>query len=108
MPTVRQKLHLSSCADFRDRLLTDNGKVLLKTVHMWFGYVFAINLFWRIFWAFIGNRHARWAAFLPFKPGFGAALTTYLRGLIRGDARPDVGHNPVARLWPAPGSGTSL
>ncbi len=83
---------------YKDHGATDNGKVLLKTVHVWFGYVFAINLFWRIFWAFIGNRHARWAAFLPFKPGFGAALTTYLRGLIRGDARRYVGHNPIARL----------
>jgi hypothetical protein len=26
VPAVRQKLHLSSCADFRDRLLHQNGK----------------------------------------------------------------------------------
>lgn len=82
----------------KDLGVTDDGKVLLKTVHVWFGYVFAINLFWRIFWAFIGNRHARWSAFLPFEPGYGTALKTYVRGLIGGDARPYVGHNPVARL----------
>ena len=77
--------------------VTDGGKILLKTTHVWFGYVFAVNLAWRIAWAFIGNRHASWSAILPFHTGYGAALKTYLRELIRGDVRPYLGHNPVAR-----------
>ena len=77
--------------------VTDEGKILLKTTHVWFGYVFAVNLAWRFAWAFIGNRHASWSAILPFRTGYGAALKTYLRGLIRGDVRPYLGHNPVAR-----------
>ena len=77
--------------------VTDGGKILLKTTHVWFGYVFAVNLAWRVAWAFIGNRHASWSAILPFRTGYGAAFATYLRGLIRGDVRPYLGHNPVAR-----------
>ena len=78
--------------------VTDAGKILLKTTHVWFGYVFALNLAWRIVWAFIGNRYARWSAILPFHSGYGAAFTGYLRGMIRGDVRPYLGHNPVARV----------
>jgi len=77
--------------------VTDGGKLLLKTTHVWFGYVFALNLAWRIVWAFIGNRYARWSAIVPFQPGYTAALKTYLRELFGGDARPYLGHNPAAR-----------
>jgi Ni/Fe-hydrogenase 1 B-type cytochrome subunit len=77
--------------------VTDSGKILLKTTHVWFGYVFAVNLAWRIAWAFIGNRHASWSAILPFHTGYGAAFKTYLLELIRGNVRPYLGHNPVAR-----------
>ena len=69
----------------------------MKTTHVWFGYVFAVNLAWRLAWAFIGNRHASWSAIVPFHKGYGAAFRTYLRELIRGDVRPYLGHNPVAR-----------
>lgn len=78
--------------------VTDDGKLLLKTVHVLVGYVFALNLGWRIVWAFFGNRHARWSGMLPFLRGYGTSLGTYLRGLARGDERPYLGHNPVARL----------
>ncbi len=78
--------------------ITDPGKVLLKTTHVWFGYLFALNLLWRMVWAFIGPRHAHWSAILPFQAGFGAECKSYVRGLINGDAQPYLGHNPIARL----------
>lgn len=78
--------------------VTDNGKILLKTTHVWFGYVFAVNLAWRILWAFFGNRHAVWSALLPFRKGYGLAFKNYVRGLLRGDESAYLGHNPVARL----------
>jgi len=81
--------------------VTDAGKILLKTTHVWFGYVLALNLAWRIIWAFIGNRHARWSAIIPFQRGYGASLKSYLGGMIRGDVRPYLGHNPVARAMVA-------
>ena len=39
--------------------ISNPGKVTLKTVHVWIGYVFALNFLWRIVWAFLGNRYAR-------------------------------------------------
>jgi len=78
--------------------VTDSGKILLKTTHVWFGYVFAVNLGWRIVWAFMGNRHANWSAILPFHKGYAAAVRAYMRELLRGNVRPYLGHNPAARL----------
>lgn len=74
------------------------GKVLLKTLHVYVGYVFAINIAWRIVWAFIGNRHARWRAFLPLGQDYGVALREYVRGFVRGKAPSYLGHNPLARI----------
>lgn len=75
-----------------------DGKILLKTLHSYVGYVFAINLSWRLVWAFIGNPHARWSAILPGRHGFGAALKAHLRGLFTQDAPVYLGHNPLGRL----------
>lgn len=75
-----------------------DGKILLKTIHAYVGYVFALNLFWRIVWAFVGNRHARWSAILPFRRGFGAELRGYLTTWSMGNIRPYLGHNPLGRL----------
>lgn len=77
--------------------VTDAGKLLLKTTHVWFGYVFALNLLGRIVWAFIGNLQARWSTILPIQSGYVTECKTYIRGLVHGEARPYVGHNPVAR-----------
>jgi cytochrome b len=77
---------------------TNEGKILLKTVHVWFGYVLAANLAWRLVWAFVGTPFARWRAILPAGPGFGAALGSYVRGLVRGDTPRYLGHNPLARI----------
>ena len=45
--------------------VTNAGKAALKTIHVSIGYVFVLNLGWRIAWAFLGNRYARWSAMLP-------------------------------------------
>ncbi|MFA5952647.1 MAG: cytochrome b/b6 domain-containing protein [Hyphomicrobium sp.] len=81
--------------------VTDPGKLLLKTVHVWVGYVFALNLVWRIVWAFVGSPHARWSAILPFRSGYLTGCRCYLTELVRGDVRPYLGHNPVARAMVA-------
>jgi cytochrome b len=78
--------------------ITNDGKVLLKEIHVWFGYVFAVNLSWRLVWAFIGNRHARWSAILPGGSGYGRALNEYVRALLSGRPRQYAGHNPLARI----------
>jgi len=78
--------------------ISEVGEVLLKTVHVWVGYVFAVNLTWRIVWAFIGGPRARWSALLPFGKGYGAAFSAYVQGLLAGRPPTYLGHNPVARL----------
>lgn len=70
-------------------------RVAIKQVHVIAGYVFVLNLLWRIVWGFIGNRYARWRALLPASP---AATREYLAGLRAGRAPRYAGHNPLGRL----------
>ena len=73
------------------------AKIGLKTVHVIVGYVFVLNLLWRIAWGFIGNRYARWTAVLP-RPGIRRQLRVYLASLKEGRPQQYAGHNPAARL----------
>ncbi|MGR8933368.1 MAG: cytochrome b/b6 domain-containing protein [Gammaproteobacteria bacterium] len=74
------------------------GKIALKTVHIWVGYVFAVNLLWRIAQAFFGNRYARWGAILPGGKGYFRDLCRYLAAFIAGRHESYLGHNPAGRL----------
>ena len=70
--------------------MTNDGKVLLKVLHVSCGYVFAANLLLRVVWAFIGTPHARWRALLPS-----------VRALGQGEWRERhqyIGHSPLARV----------
>jgi Ni/Fe-hydrogenase 1 B-type cytochrome subunit len=78
--------------------VTNAGKIILKTTHVWVGYVFALNLFWRLIWAFIGGRYARWRSLLPFGSGFLADLTNELRAIRNGRAVRYLGHTPLGRI----------
>lgn len=75
-----------------------DGKVLLKTLHAYFGYVFVINLAWRLVWGFIGNKYSRWNATLPFAKGYIESFKSYAKGLKNNNPPPYAGHNPIARL----------
>jgi cytochrome b len=74
------------------------GKITLKVVHSWIGYVFAINLLLRIVWAFFGNRYARWRAILPGGRGYLTAVAASVKGLFTKSPRHYLGHNPLGRL----------
>tara|TARA_R110002072_G_scaffold14582_8_gene60186 strand:+ start:35805 stop:36548 length:744 start_codon:yes stop_codon:yes gene_type:complete len=74
------------------------AKVLLKTVHVYIGYVFVINLLWRMFWAFFGNYHARWRQILPTGKNYFHSLKTYAANFFTGIRQQYLGHNPIARL----------
>ncbi len=78
--------------------LSAEGKVALKSLHVSFGYVMTINLFWRFVWAFFGNRYARWQAILPGGSGFTAAIRAYVASFLTGEPQQYVGHNPLARI----------
>ena len=74
------------------------GKVLLKSVHVSFGYVMTVNLLWRFVWAFFGNRYARWRAILPGGSGFIASARAYVASFLTGEPQQYIGHNPLARI----------
>ncbi len=78
--------------------LSTNGKMLLKGIHVSFGYVMAVNLLWRFVWAFFGNRYARWRAILPGGPGYLASVRAYTSSFLSGEPQQYVGHNPLARI----------
>lgn len=78
--------------------LSTGGKILLKTIHVSFGYAMALNLVWRFVWAFYGNRYARWRALLPGGPEYAAALRAYVASFLSGTPQQFVGHNPLARI----------
>jgi len=78
--------------------ISGDGKVLLKELHVWFGYVFALNLLWRIVQGFRGSHFARWRTVLPLSRAYLAALQAYLRSRRAGESRYYLGHNPLGRL----------
>lgn len=78
--------------------VSTEGKILLKAAHVWVGYVFTINLFWRIIWAFIGSRHARWPSLLPGGKGYIRAVKSYVVAFVSGNPERYLGHNPLGRL----------
>lgn len=77
----------------------DPGMIVLKTTHVYVGYVFVLNLLWRLVWAFIGGPFARWRALLPGGRGFWRRLGEFVRGTLSGRAPFYMGHNPVARVF---------
>jgi len=78
--------------------IPNSGKITLKTVHVWVGYVLIVNLLWRFIWGFIGNRNARWSAILPGGKGYFTQLKSYLSSLHSSSPKPHLGHNPVGKL----------
>lgn len=78
--------------------ITKDGKIALKTLHVWIGYVLALNFFGRIVWAFLGNRHARWRQMLPGGRGYSGRLARYIQTFVAGSPEPYLGHNPLGRI----------
>jgi cytochrome b len=78
--------------------VSNAGKINLKTVHVWIGYLLALNLFWRIVWAFVGNHYANWRSILPGGRGYAQAVRSYVSAFLAGRPAQYLGHNPVARI----------
>jgi Ni/Fe-hydrogenase 1 B-type cytochrome subunit len=76
----------------------DPGVIALKTVHVYVGYAFIMNLLGRLVWAFIGGPFARWRALLPGGPMFGRRLVQFVKGFFAGHPPFYLGHNPLARI----------
>jgi len=78
--------------------VSDDGKILLKTVHVWIGYAFALNLLWRLVWAFIGGPHARWRTILPGGRGYLGEISRYITAARAGRPSQYLAHNPLGRI----------
>ena len=75
----------------------DEARIALKEVHVIVGYLFALNLLWRIVWGFVGGPRVRWRQLLPGK-GYAAELRRYLVSARAGHPPQYLGHNPLGRL----------
>lgn len=72
----------------------------IRFVHFAAGYVFAVGLLGRLYWAFVGNHHARELFTLPvFSRAYWREVLTMLKWYAFLIPRPSryVGHNPLAR-----------
>jgi cytochrome b len=78
--------------------LENEAKVWLKSLHVWIGYVFVLNLAMRLLWAFVGSPQARWRALLPGGRGYLRELRHFVGDLRAGRPRPYLGHNPLGRI----------
>jgi cytochrome b len=74
--------------------VSTEGKVLLKTIHVFIGYIFAANLILRIIIGFIGTSYERWGKTLPFSKGFNEELAKFRRH----EKATYKGHNPAGKL----------
>jgi cytochrome b len=81
--------------------MSGDGKSSLKILHAWIGYVFSLNLLWRMVWGFCGGHYARWRAILPGGKGYVGALKAYIHCVKAGDPPAYKGHNPLGRLMVA-------
>ena len=82
----------------RDFGISGDGKLLLKTIHTYFGYVFAINLLLRIIWFFFANKYSNWKSLIPFGKKHRTALKSYISGSKDGTTAHYLGHNPLGRI----------
>ncbi|MFQ5470914.1 MAG: cytochrome b/b6 domain-containing protein [Gammaproteobacteria bacterium] len=81
--------------------ISGDGKILLKTLHVSIGYVFCLNLVWRLVGLFIGNRYARLKAVFPMGSAYFSELKSYITGMKSRNAPPYLGHNPAAKAMVA-------
>lgn len=63
-------------------------------IHPWSGYVIVVLLLVRLVWGVVGSKHARFADFI-YSP---AEMLAYAKGLLSGDAKRYLGHNPLGGL----------
>lgn len=78
--------------------ISNNGKILLKTLHVWVGYAFLVNLCVRLVWAFVGSHYSRWRQMLPGGKGYWRQLRRHVSSISAGSPEHYLGHNPLGRL----------
>lgn len=76
-----------------------------RFIHFVSAYIFTLNMVYRVFWSFMGNKHASWKRFFPYnKKGIKNTLFVikdhiFLQNQKVYDFRKNfIGHNPVAAI----------
>lgn len=71
---------------------------MVRTIHLATGWIFTVVLAARIYWAFAGNRWARWDQLLPISRERRRMIRPSVEYYLfrRLEAPPVVGHNPLA------------
>jgi cytochrome b len=78
---------------FAGAYLTAEGE-RWRLIHVTLGYTMAGLVGFRILWGLVGTRHARFSSFVRGP----AAVARYIRGILRGQPEPHIGHNPAGAL----------
>lgn len=71
----------------------------VRFVHFAAAYVFTFNFAFRLYWAFVGNKYAKWRNFFPLKRAQLAQIGDVLKvDILQSTAKPvhTVGHNSMA------------
>lgn len=71
-----------------------------RTLHVAFGWLFAISTIGRIIWMFIGNEYSRWDQFIPVTKERRQDLIEAIKfySFLRPMPQSEAGHNPMAGL----------
>jgi cytochrome b len=85
--------HWALAAAFLGAFLTADSE-RQRDLHVWFGYTMVGLIAFRVVWAFVGTRYARFGA-IAYGP---TALRRYLSSVLRGRPEHYVGHNPPGAL----------
>jgi cytochrome b len=88
-PIVRV-LHWSLAAAVLINFVNEGG----DTWHRWEGYAALGLVLTRIIWGFIGSQHARFSDWFPTP----SRLLPYLRGMLKGQPKRYLGHNPAGAV----------
>lgn len=70
----------------------------IRFIHFTVAFVFTVSVLFRVYWAFAGNKYARWGQFLPARRGRQRALVKMVGyyTFLRREPPAEVGHNPLA------------
>jgi len=83
--------HWSLVGAFTVAYLTGDDESML---HVNAGYIILALILFRIVWGFIGSKHARFKDFI-YSP---AEILLHAKGLVSGQVKPTIGHNPLGGL----------
>lgn len=78
--------------------ISNDGKILLKTIHVLIGYAFVTNLLIRLGWAFAGKSTSRWSSFIPGPKDLREAFSRQIPNLFKASGHDYDGHSPLGKI----------